>query len=78
MTGVELVREAVIDGRRVAIMRCYDGEGATIVEVEVVPPDSKIPVIRGPYRFATAHDAFRFMQEALLALQYLGCSVVSA
>jgi hypothetical protein len=77
MTGAELVREAVIDGRRVALLRCYDGEGATIVDVEVVPTNSNIPVRRGPYRFATAHEAFRFMQEALLALQYLGCSVVS-
>ena len=77
MTGAELVREAVIDGRRVALLRCYDGEGATIVDVEVVPTNSNIPVRRGPYRFTTAHEAFRFMQEALLALQYLGCSVVS-
>jgi hypothetical protein len=77
VTGAQIVREAVIDGRRVALMRCYDGDGATIVEVEVVPTDSEIPVSRGPYRFTTAHEAFRFMQEALLALQYLGCSVVS-
>jgi len=69
VTGAQIVREAVIDGRRVALMRCY--------EVEVVPTDSEIPVSRGPYRFTTAHEAFRFMQEALLALQYLGCSVVS-
>ena len=77
MTGAQLVREALIDGRRVALLRCFDGEGATIVEVEVVPSNSDVPVQRGPYRFTTAHEAFRFMQEALLALQYLGCSVVS-
>ena len=77
MTGAQLVREALIDGRRVALLRCFDGEGATIVEVEVVPANSDVPVQRGPYRFTTAHEAFRFMQEALLALQYLGCSVVS-
>jgi hypothetical protein len=77
VTGAQLIREASIHGRRVALMRCYDGDGATIVEVEVLPADSEIPVSRGPYRFATAHEAFRFMQEALLALQYLGCSVVS-
>jgi hypothetical protein len=77
VSGAELVREAMKDGRRVALLRCYDGDGATIVDVEVVPAGSDIPVKRGPYRFATAHEAFRFMQEALLALQYLGCSVVS-
>jgi hypothetical protein len=78
VTGAQIVREALMDGRRVALMRCYDGEGATVVEVEVTPTDSEIPVGRGPYRFTTAHEAFRFMQEALLALQYLGCSVVSS
>jgi hypothetical protein len=78
VTGAQLIREATIDGRRVALLRCYDGDGATVVEVEVVPTDSDVPVQRGPYRFSTAHEAFRFMQEALLALQYLGCSVISA
>ncbi len=34
------------------------------------------PVRRGPYRFASANEAFRFLQEASsLALQYLGCTV---
>lgn len=78
MTGAQLVREATMDGRRVALLRCYDGDGVTTVEVEVVPDGSETAVNCGPYRFATAHEAFRFMQEALLALQYLGCSVVSA
>jgi hypothetical protein len=66
----ELIREAQRDGRRVAILRCYDGEGATIVDFEA-GQDGR----RGTYRFATAPDAFRFVQEALLALQYLGCTV---
>ena len=66
----ELVREAVRDGRRVAILRCYDGDGATVVEYEAGPARR-----RGTYRFRSAPEAFRFVQEALLALQYLGCSV---
>ncbi|HZT91632.1 MAG TPA: hypothetical protein VFA05_06300 [Gaiellaceae bacterium] len=71
----ELVREATRDGRRVALFRCFDGDdGATIVEAEVTTPAGE-RVRRGPYRFATAHDALRFVQEATLALQYLGCSV---
>jgi hypothetical protein len=78
VTGAQLVREALRDDRRVALLRCYDGDGATVVEVEVLPLGSDVPVTRGPYRFATAHEAFRFMQEAMLALQYLGCTVVSA
>jgi hypothetical protein len=71
----ELVREATKDGRRVALLRCYDAAGSTIVHAEVAPAGSQDTVHRGPYRFASATDAFRFVQESLLALQYLGCSV---
>jgi hypothetical protein len=70
-----LVREAVKDGRRVALLRCFDApEGGSIVEAEVTGPNGD-ELRRGPYRFASAHEAFRFVQEALLALQYLGCTV---
>jgi len=74
--SAELVREATRAGRRVALLRCYDAaDGATVVEAEVVPQNGGTPIRRGPYRFPTAHDAFRFVQEATLALQYLGCAV---
>jgi hypothetical protein len=66
----QLVRQAVRDGRRVALLRCYDGNGGTIVEFEAEATGR-----RGAYRFATAPEAFRFVQEALLAMQYLGCAV---
>jgi hypothetical protein len=65
----ELVREAHRDGHRVVQLRCYDGDGATIVEYASEAGK------KGAYRFATAPDAFRFVQEALLAMQYLGCTV---
>jgi hypothetical protein len=71
----ELIREATRDGRRLALLRCYDGDGATIVEAEVTPVGAVQAVRRGPYRFPSATDAFRFVQETLLALQYLGCEV---
>jgi hypothetical protein len=67
----ELVREAARDGHRVVLLRCYDGDAATVVEYEAGADGER----RGSYRFATAPEAFRFVQEALLALQYLGCSV---
>ncbi len=66
----ELVREAVKDDRRVALLRCYDGEGSTVVEVEADQTGA-----RRFYQFQTAPEAFRFVQEAVLALQYLGCTV---
>jgi hypothetical protein len=74
--SAELVREALHGEQRVALLRCYDDTyGGSIVEAEIAPVGGGEPVHRGPYRFATAHDAFRFLQEATLALQYLGCSV---
>jgi hypothetical protein len=66
----ELLRTATRDGRQVALLRCYDGDEATIVEYEAGPTGR-----RGTYRFTSAPEAFRFVQEAVLALQYLGCTV---
>lgn len=72
----ELIREATRDGRRVALLRCYDDNGTAVVEAEVTPHHGAAALVsRGPYRFTTAADAFRFVQETLLALQYLGCKV---
>lgn len=72
----ELIREATRDGRRIALLRCYDADGGgTLVEAEVTPSRGGDPIRRGPYRFENANEAFRFVQEALLALQYLGCQV---
>jgi hypothetical protein len=72
----ELIREATRDGRLVARLRCFEGDGgATVVEAQVAPMAGGEPLRRGPYRFATAHDALHFVQEATLALQYLGCAV---
>ena len=74
--SAELVREATYNGKPLAQIRCYDGEnGTSIVEAFVAPAGGGAPVRRGPYKFATAHEAFRFMQEAVLTLQYLGCAV---
>ena len=74
--AAELVREVTRGGQWVARLRCYDSDaGATIVEAQVAPAGGGEPIHRGPYRFATAPEAFRFVQEATLALQYLGCSV---
>jgi hypothetical protein len=67
----ELVREARRDGLRVAVLRCRDDfQGGSVVELEAEQTG-----VRRHYRFGTAPEAFRFVQEALLALQYLGCTV---
>jgi hypothetical protein len=71
----ELVREALRDGQRVALLRCYDdpSDQATVVEAEIHPTSG--PPVKRAYRFVTAPEAFKFVQEALLTLQYLGCKV---
>jgi hypothetical protein len=72
-----LVRDVTRDGHLIARLRCYDDNaGGSMVDAEVLPPGAAQPVRRGPYRFADAGEAFRFVQEALLTLQYLGCTTV--
>ena len=71
----DLVREASFDGRRIAIIHCFDENGTTIVEAEVLPAGASQPVLCGPYRFEAVADAHRLVQEAALALRYLGCNV---
>jgi hypothetical protein len=73
--SAELIREASRNDARVARLRCYDSDGVTLVEAVIFPVGGGAPVSRGPYRFTSAHEAFRFVQEAMQALQYLGCAV---
>jgi len=66
------------NGRRVALMRCIELGEAAQVECEVFrdnPGGPVEPLRPGPYRFATPADALRFVGEAVLALEYLGCEV---
>jgi hypothetical protein len=66
------------EGRPVAILRGLEGvNGAMTVETEIYPigaPANADPQVR-PYAFPTRELATRFVDEALLALEYLGCSL---
>jgi hypothetical protein len=73
--SAELVRQAKQGNHVVATLRCFDDAQGTTVDAQITPVGSDATVARGPYRFASAHDAFRFLQEAMLAFQYLGCDV---
>ena len=73
--SAELIRRALQGDRVIATLRCYDDPAGTSVEAEVLPPGATEPVRRWPYRFASAHEAFRFVQEAMLAFEYLGCTI---
>jgi hypothetical protein len=67
------------EGRPVVILRGLQSPGSMglTVEAEVHPigSDARGPVLRRPYRFASRDQAMRFVDEALLALEYLDCSV---
>lgn len=74
----ELVRRyAQKDGRRIALMRCFDLGAHAQVACDVYPVGGKAdePQSAGPYIFRTAGEALRFVEEAALALRYLGCDI---
>lgn len=70
-------RTAKKDGRRVAILRCFDRDEGTVVECDVYPTNSLRvePLHPGPYTFSSRDEATVFIDEALLALEYLGCDI---
>jgi hypothetical protein len=77
-SGYLFAYEARKEGRTVAVLRGVEGvNGAVTVETEVFPvtaPANADPQVR-PYAFPTREQAARFVDEALLALEYLGCTL---
>jgi hypothetical protein len=72
-----LVRSARKDRREVVTLRCAAEGNMWIVECEVYPLTGlRVEPLRpGPYRFADDRQAEAFVNEAVLALTYLGCEV---
>ncbi len=67
------------EGRVVARLRAMGAaDGSVIVETEVLPVNRAPgePGIERPFDFPDADYARRFVDEALLALEYLNCEVV--
>ena len=68
--------EARKEGRTVAVLRGTAGDnGSVVVETEIFPvtaPANSDPQTR-PFSFPTRDQAMRFVDETLLALEYLGC-----
>ena len=73
------VRHARKDDRTVVALRGIDRGDECIVQVDVYPTGAVglDPMSLGPYTFDNLDEAVRFTEEALLALEYLGCSVHS-
>ena len=71
------VRTARKDGKQVASLRAVERGGGCVVECEVYPVGGIAidPLTPGPYTFAEASEATRFIDEALQALMDLGCDV---
>ena len=58
------------------MLRAGDNGHSCVVETEVFPAGlSAGPVQAGPYTFADASQATRFVTEAVEALMVLGCDV---
>lgn len=70
-------RHAKKDGRRVVILRLFERDEQFVVECDVYPTNSLRvePLHPGPYHFSTRDEAAAYIEEALLALEYLGCEV---
>jgi hypothetical protein len=81
VAGAELFTyEARKDGRPVARLRGISTEnGGVTVEAEVFPV-TRAPGTDGvarPFTFTSADAASRFVDEALIALEYLNCEIVT-
>lgn len=65
------------EGRPLVVLRgMQQGSGpALVVEAEVTRTPGVEPTVR-PFPFATEQQARRFVGEALLALEYLDCTVL--
>lgn len=72
-------RRAVKEGRTVVSIRGQEAGAGCRIEVDVFPVGGggAAPLSLGPYGFESLDGAVDFVEEALLALEYLGCSIHS-
>jgi hypothetical protein len=70
-------RRAIKDGRLVMALRGMDIGGEYVVAVDVYPVTGLAlePVPLGPHTFQSLDNAVGFVEESLLALEYLGCDI---
>ena len=73
------VRHARLDGRSVAVLRAIDEGQRCVVQAEVWPTGSGGDAVgAGPYAFASAVEATRFVTQAVEAFIALGCEVAAS
>jgi hypothetical protein len=68
-------RHATKEGKQVVQLRVRDGD-LNVVEATVFPPNSRGEAVGlAPFTFTTPEAAREFVEEATVALEYLGCDV---
>ena len=80
-SGAELFHHQARRGGKVVVsFRGIASGGAAIVETSVHPlgEESDTEALQRPFPFPSALQAERFVDEALIALEYLGCVVTQA
>lgn len=72
-------QEARRDGKMVATFEAVTQADGSVVVAATVTPAGKTPedAVTRPFTFARSEVARRFTDEALQALEYLGCDVTS-
>jgi hypothetical protein len=68
------------EGRIVVALECTrQDDGSVVVETTVTPPGRKAgEAISRPFAFPQVDTARRFVDETIVALEYLGCDIVEA
>ena len=66
------------DGKPLASFRAAGVEGGVVVETDVWPVSqpADAPSLQRPFRFGSTEAAQRFVDEALVTLEYLNCQIV--
>jgi hypothetical protein len=65
------------EGRTIATIEAREGAGGVVVESEVFPisrPHDE-PGVKRPFTFSSADQARRFADDALVAFEYLNCTI---
>jgi len=79
--GVELFRHEIRhEARPLVVLRAVASTGAVVVEATVHPVGAGMDdePMRRPFPFASELQATRFVDEALVAFEYLGCLILES
>lgn len=66
------------DSKPIVSLRAAGVDGGVVVETDVWPVSQPVdaPAMQRPFRFGSVEAAQRFVDEALVSLEYLNCQIV--